>query len=151
MLCNPASSYPDKIDEMLFFQDNPFEKEYIINHYENLISQGKYSEAERYLNQQEPVYGLFADFLNLIENRIFHLQEYVLGKPPKKQPFFYYDSLIRYLFGTLQIFTDLEAEEDTAAIFLFSDLDEQESTDGLELLTEEEEEPPLITADMIWI
>ena len=151
MLCNPASSYPDKIDEMLFFQDNPFEKEYLINHYENLISQGKYSEAERYLHQQEPVYGFFADFLNLIENRIFHLQEYVLGKPPKKQPFFYYDSRIRYPFGSLRIFTDQDAEEDTAAIFLFSDLDEQESTDGLELLTEEEEEPPRITADLIWI
>ncbi len=91
MQCNPVSYYPNKIDEMTFFQDNNLENIEIINHYNNLISQGKYSEASDYINQQEGVYGFFADFFNLIENRIYNLQEYLLNKPPKKQPFVYYD------------------------------------------------------------
>ncbi len=90
MLCNPTSYYPNKIDEMTFFQDNNLDKVEIMNHYNNLIAQGKYSEASDYINQQEGVYGFFADFFNLIENRIYNLQEYLLNKQ-KKQPFVYYD------------------------------------------------------------
>lgn len=93
MLCNPASYYPGKVDKMIFFQDNNLEKIEIINNYENLAAQGKYSEANDYINQQEGVYGFFADFFNLIENRIYSLQEYLLSKPPKQQPFIYYDEI----------------------------------------------------------
>ena len=42
MSCNPISHYPNKIDEMTFFQDNNLEKVEIMNHYNELISQGKY-------------------------------------------------------------------------------------------------------------
>ena len=91
MLCNPVSQYPDKIDDMVFFQDNNLEKMDIVNHYNDLISQGKYSEANDYINQQESIYGEFADYLNLIENRIFNLQNYLLNKKPKKQFFVYHD------------------------------------------------------------
>ncbi len=91
MLCNTVSYYPNKVDEMIFFQDNNLEKVEIMNHYNNLIAQGKFSEASDYINQQEGVYGFFADFFNLIENRIDSLQEFLLNKPQKKQPFLYYD------------------------------------------------------------
>ena len=87
MLCDPVSYYPNKIDEMIFFQDNDLEKADIINTYNNLITQGKYSKANDFINQQENIYGFFADFFNLIENRIHNLQEYLLQKPPKKQLF----------------------------------------------------------------
>lgn len=91
MLCNPMSYYPSKVDDMIFFQDNNLEKVEIINHYNNLINQGKYSEASYYISKQEGVYGFFSDFFNLIENRIYNLQEYLLQKPQKKQTFIYYD------------------------------------------------------------
>lgn len=91
MLCNTASIYPDGIDEMLFFQDNNIEKMDIINHYENLISNGKYDEANLWIENQQGIYGYFADFFNAIENRIFSLQEYLLGLPQKEQPFVYYE------------------------------------------------------------
>lgn len=76
---------------MIFYQDNNLEKIEIINHYNELISQGKYNDANKYINQQEGIYGFFADFFNLIENRIYTLQDYLLQKPGKKQPFIYYD------------------------------------------------------------
>lgn len=91
MSCNPISYYPNKIDEMIFFQDNDLDKIEIMNYYNELVAQGKYDEANDYINQQESVYGFFADFFNTIENRIYNTQEYLLNKPPKNQPFIYYD------------------------------------------------------------
>ena len=72
MSCNPLSYYPNKIDEMIFFQDNNLENIEIINHYNHLIAHGKYSEASDYIRRQENIYGFFADFFNLIDIRLFY-------------------------------------------------------------------------------
>lgn len=88
MLCDPTSYYPEKIDEMIFFQDNDIAKVEIMNRYNTLISQEKYDEANDYINQQKGVYGSFADYFNLIENKIYSTQEYLLSKQ-KKQLFVY--------------------------------------------------------------
>lgn len=92
MLCNTMSHYPDGVDEMTFFQDNDLERIEIINLYNNLISKGKYNEANKFISQQENIYGYFADFFNAIESRIYSLQEHLLHKPPKKSFFVYTDS-----------------------------------------------------------
>ena len=91
MLCNTTSIYPNGLDPMIFFHDNDIEKVEIINEYEKLIAQGKYDEANAFIENQQGIYGYFADFFNAIENRIFKLQEYLLSLPPKEQPFIYYD------------------------------------------------------------
>lgn len=91
MLCNTMSIYPNGIDPMMFFQDNDIEKIEIINEYNKLILQGKYDEANTFIDQQEGIYGYFADFFNALENRVDALQEYLLSKPPKWQPFIYYE------------------------------------------------------------
>ena len=57
-----------------------------------MISQGKYTEASNYINQQEGVYGYFADFFNAIENRIYSTQEYLLQKEPIKKQYVFFDS-----------------------------------------------------------
>ena len=90
MLVNSMSSYPDKIDDMTFFQDCNLENIHIMSTYNSLIAKGRYSEAGKYINQQEGIYGYFADFFNALENRIYNLQDYLLHKPPKKQPFLYF-------------------------------------------------------------
>ena len=151
MLCNSASYYPSKVDEMIFFQDNNLEKVETINHYNSLIAQGNYSEANDYINQQEGIYGFFADFLNLIENRIYTLQEYLLQKPPKKQPFIYYEEEIRFPMEELHIFSDTDEEEDLSSILLFSEDEEPESIEDLYTFTGEEAEPPVVNKDTIWI
>lgn len=79
-MINCISYYPQQIDEMLFFQDNDIEKVPIMETYNNLASKGKYNEASAYINQQEGIYGYFADFFNAIENRIYSLQDYLLTK-----------------------------------------------------------------------
>lgn len=151
MLCNPVSYYPNKIDEMIFFQDNNIEKMEIINHYNNLIAQEKYSEASKYINQQEGIYGYFACYLNLIENRIEKLQEYLLNKPEKKQPFIYYDEEERFSVNDITMFNDEDKEENLLDISLFSDNNDEESIDDLYMFTGKEAEPPDANEDTIWI
>ena len=87
MLCNTVSHYPDGIDPMIFFQDINLDQLETVNTYNQLVSQGQYSRASRFINQQEGICGYFADFFNAIENRIYSLQNHLLNKPPKKQPF----------------------------------------------------------------
>lgn len=86
MLCNSLSFYPAKIDPLIFFQDVSLDHIHIIDTYHTLISQGKYSEANEYINSQKGIFGCFADFLNAIENRIYNLQQHLLTIEPK-QPF----------------------------------------------------------------
>lgn len=89
-LYSPISNYPDSIDPLIFFQDVSLEKLEIMKVYNDLIAQGKYSEANEYISNQE-IYGYFADYLNAIENRIYNLQAHLLTKEPK-QPFVSSDS-----------------------------------------------------------
>ena len=156
MLCNPISYYPDKIDEMVFFQDNNLETMEIINRYNHLIAKGKYSEASDYINQQKGIYGFFADFFNLMENRIYSLQKYLLNKPPKKQPFIYYDEKA-YPPLDISVFSDTDEEESMETIQLFSDDGNSEDLSSYHLFPNDEEpekeelEPPLTNQDTIWI
>ena len=69
-------------DSVLGFNENVMEQ------YDNLISQGKYTEANNYISQQDGIYLFSADFFNLIENRISATQNYLLTKQPK-HPFAY--------------------------------------------------------------
>lgn len=168
MLYDPISYYPEKIDDMTFFQDGNLDNIEIINHYNKLIKKGKYNEANDYINQQKNVYGFFADFFNLIENRIYNLQNYLLTKPPKIQPFIYYD---KKGYG-IHIFSDVDEVEDLNTIKLFlSDNEDEEPLDietlyvfndpdlldKLHIFIDENEmgleeiEPPIITEDSIWI
>lgn len=87
MLCNTVSHYPDGVDPMIFFQDVSLDKMDIMNTYNQLIFQGKYTEASKFISQKEGICGYFADFFNAIENRIYSLQKHLLDKPSKKNPF----------------------------------------------------------------
>ena len=181
MLCKIESNYPSEIDDMTFFQDNNLENIEIINQYENLISQGEYNEANNYIDQQVGVYGYFADFFNVIENKLYNLQGHLLTKE-KKQPFLFYDEEDSYPIDSLHIFYEKEDElgtnirlsrdihdslsmyahdelsnliseyeEGLNTIVLFTDNEEQESIDGICMFTGEEKEPPNTNNNTIWI
>lgn len=150
MLCNPISYYPYKVDEMTFFQDNNLESMEIVNHYNSLIAKGKYSEASDYINQQEGVYGFFADFFNLIENRIYNLQEHLLQKPQKKQPFIYYDLPKFFLASDLHIFSN-ENYIPINNIHVFSDDDEEEDISLIKLFSDDDENGDLLNDIKIYV
>lgn len=87
---NAVSLFPNAVDEMFFFQDNDLDRINTVNTYQNLIAQGRYSEAGSYISQHEEVYGFFANYLNAVESRIYNLQEYLLTKQ-KKNPYVFSD------------------------------------------------------------
>ena len=78
MLCNVQSSYPNKVDKMTFFQDVSLNTIEYMNQYQRLLSKGKYTEANDYINRQTGIYGYFACFFNMLENRIYALQNSLL-------------------------------------------------------------------------
>lgn len=57
----------------------------IIEQYNKLISEGKYTEANGYMSRQD-IFGYFADVFNMFENRIYNLQSYLSIKE-KINPF----------------------------------------------------------------
>lgn len=157
--CNPISNYPNKVDELVFFQDNDLENIGIVVEYNKLISQGKYDEALKYVDENGTIYGYFAPFFNLIENRIYNLQEYILNKykTPKKQPFLHYNADTY----DLAVFTDTDLQETTENLYVFSNNDtvfEQFETltifkgnDESDEVEKDEIEPPVVNEDTIWI
>ena len=64
MLYNPISNYPDSIDPMIFFQDISLTQTEVMDTYDQLILQGKYSEATDYISDQHGIYGNNADYFN---------------------------------------------------------------------------------------
>ena len=138
MSCNPVSYFPNKVDEMIFFQDNNLGNVEVMNHYNELITQGKYTEANDYISPQEGIYGFFADFFNLIENRIYNTQEYLLSKPQKKQPVIYYDEEEHYSINDLHVFAYIEEEDIPINCFhIFTDTDEDEDLSLVRLFEDE--------------
>lgn len=91
MLFNPISNYPDSIDPMIFFQDIDLTQVEVMDTYDLLISQGRYGDADSYMEEQNGIHGYFADYFNAIENRLFQLQKYLLSVEPRR-PFVSSDS-----------------------------------------------------------
>lgn len=85
---NTVSNYPNKVDELIFFQDNGISQEAIIDQYQNLIAQGHPTNANSFINQQKGINIYHADLFNLLENRIFSLQEHALTLKPKPSEIF---------------------------------------------------------------
>lgn len=80
MLYNPLSIYPRGVDELIFFQDVDISHAPIMEHYQKLIAEGKYTEANNFIDQQSNIHGYFAGLFNLLETRIDALQTYLLTK-----------------------------------------------------------------------
>lgn len=131
--CNPISTYPTKVDELVFFQDNDLENISVVDEYNRLINEGKYDEAIQYVADNGNIYGFFADFFNLIENRIYTLQKYESEKykTPKRQPFVYYD----FMSYDLTVFTNTGAQETTENLYTFSNDGTSEQFEGLTIFT----------------
>lgn len=91
-MINTISYFPNGIDPMIFFQDNDLDKVEVIDNYNKLISIGKYTDANKYIQSKENVYGYFADLFNAIENRIYSLQSYLLSKNPIKKQYVCFDA-----------------------------------------------------------
>ena len=70
------SSYPEKVDDLIFYSDVSISKRPIMNQHTALIKDGRYTEASQYIHDND-IHGHFAGLYNLMGNRLAALQERV--------------------------------------------------------------------------
>ena len=68
------SSFPETVDPLIFFQDIDIPHQEIYNRFRQMISDGQYTAALKYINSQDDTDGYFSDLYNLLEERILNLQ-----------------------------------------------------------------------------
>lgn len=78
------SKFPMAVDDLVFFSDTNVKERAAMEHYLELVNSGQYSAASEYLSQQISLDGYFAELYNMLESRIYNLQDYLLQK--EKQP-----------------------------------------------------------------
>lgn len=79
------SIFPNGIDKRTFFCDVDLKNKSYWDCYIKLLEQGKYSEANTFLNQS-PVHSYSSGILNFIEIKTEHTQDYIL-KQEKYNPY----------------------------------------------------------------
>lgn len=75
---NISTKFPQQIDNRIFFQDININQVSIIKQYYTLLSNGAYTKASELLNNSE-VFFYGAWCLNLLENRLFAIGNYVMN------------------------------------------------------------------------
>lgn len=81
------SSFPNKVDNLIFFQDIDIENKKIFIKYQELLHQEKYLEASQFLEASNiSYYG--ADICNLLENMVYNLQNYLKQKNLNRTHYF---------------------------------------------------------------
>lgn len=94
MMINPKSTYPDIVDPMTFFHDISLNNIAIMKEYEKLITENNYDDANALIESKKGmIFGYFADYCNLIENRIYNLQNYLLQIDKKSIQLFTYGDI----------------------------------------------------------
>lgn len=82
---NVNSVFPDAIDERIFFSDVDLEHLELMQTYQNLIKQSKYTEASELLNNSDAsFYGAW--ILNLLENRLHNIGDYLINNENIEKP-----------------------------------------------------------------
>lgn len=72
-----TSVFPNGFDDRTFFCDVDIKNKPIIDAYNNLISQGKFTDANIFINSHNGIHNYSADLWNFIETKIKNTQEYL--------------------------------------------------------------------------
>lgn len=75
-MINTTSTYPNSIDPLIYCSDVSVSKMDAVSQYENYISNGSYKLAYNSIDEAG-VFGWYAKYLNLLENRIRSLQTHL--------------------------------------------------------------------------
>ena len=74
--------FPDYIDDRHFFQDVSIDKLPIMDKYNSMINASSYTSASEYINTQDVTfYGAW--ILNMLEERLIAIEEYLLNEVEK--------------------------------------------------------------------
>ena len=71
-----TSKFPNEIDPLSYYSDVTISQQTIMDQYNDYITQGQYSSAYDLIDQST-IFGWFASYFNMIENRISSTQTYL--------------------------------------------------------------------------
>lgn len=74
-----TSIFPNEIDEQIYFHDVDLNNRPLMEIYDNLIKDGKYTEANNFISQQNDIHNYSADLFNFEQAKIYTMQDYVLS------------------------------------------------------------------------
>ena len=80
-----TSQFPEKIDELHYHSDVNITQKEVYDQYEQYIQAGNYAEAYKVIDTSN-LFGWFADYFNMIENRIYSTQSFVKTQGMDKHP-----------------------------------------------------------------
>lgn len=87
MIYQSNSSFPSKVDPLIFFQDIDISQVPILTEYQKFVKREMYDDANEYIDSKD-LHGYCAGLFNLIENRIDAAQKHLLTKQ-KVNPIIY--------------------------------------------------------------
>lgn len=98
---NTITNYPTSVDDLLFISDVDCKSENIMKQHQEYISNGMYTDASNYINNQIGITPIVADLFNLLENRLIALQSYLLTQESVNRA--YYEEPSNAVDGTIWI------------------------------------------------
>lgn len=84
-MIDATSVFPDDIDSLGYHSDVTIGQKETMDQYDSLVAQKRYSEAYALIKDSN-IFGWFADYFNLIENRISSLQTYLTNTLKVEHP-----------------------------------------------------------------
>lgn len=84
-MIDATSVFPDDIDPLGYHSDVTIGQKDTMDQYDSLVAQKRYSEAYALIKDSN-IFGWFADYFNLIENRISSLQTYLTNTLEVEHP-----------------------------------------------------------------
>lgn len=80
-----TSKFPDSVDELNYHSDVNIAQKDVMDQYEKYIQAHNYSQAYALIKNSN-IFGWFADYFNMLENRIYSTQEYLLSTGRNNHP-----------------------------------------------------------------
>lgn len=69
-----AGTIPNKVDDLIFFEDISYDQKPIWDEFEDLIAVGDYAGAQALAKSYGDLHGYFADLYNMMVNRLYAVQ-----------------------------------------------------------------------------
>ena len=86
-----STKFPNSIDDRIFFQDICIDNQDIMEKYQQFINSGAYTNASNYINNTNvSFYGAYV--LNMLEERLIAIENYIAGTMEKPDLVIYSDN-----------------------------------------------------------
>lgn len=84
-MIDAASNFPTSVDPLEYYSDVSIGQKEIMDQYDNYIAKNQYTEAYKLISESS-IFGWFADYFNMVENRINSVQTYLTDMVQVEHP-----------------------------------------------------------------